>query len=540
MKLKFLVSLLCAGSVFASFAQGYKDGVEYTKVNMLEKGQTLLERNLNNPETDKAVSYYFLGNIAAQQGNTAKAKECYDKGVAVNAEYPLNYVGLASLQIKAGSDEKLYKDLLKTAEKLGKKNAETFVEIARAFYQADAVKYAKEIEKYIKKAKKTDKKDPEAYVFEGDVLTAKKQWGDAAGYYEMALSFDPNYIPAYVKYANTYFNVSPQAAIERLEQLVSIKPESAMAMNQLAEKLYENDQWTKAAEVYGEYIKNPNHFKEDEERYAVLLYFGEKYDDSYALAERIENNQGSFLMRRIMFLNKAALKDYAAAEALAVKFFASASSAKDRFSSNDYLTYGEVLKGLGKTNEAIAQYEKAVEINPEKVELLKDLSSAYGANENYEKSAEFYQKYVDTADASTNDLYVLAGKYQNVVATEKEDSVKRQAALDNAIKYIDIVIEKVPNDFRIRQRKARILGVAEANQKEARAVEPYTQMLEILDRDPENKTKRADAYMEAYNYIAGCHLVNGNVPEAKIWYNKYLELDPQNEALRKYIEGLKE
>ena len=539
MKLKFLVSLLCAGSIFASFAQGYKDGVEYTKVNLLDKGQTLLERNLNNAETDKAVSYYFLGQIANKKGDVVKAKECFDNGIAVNADSPLNYVGLAFLKIKAGSVEKEYKDLLKTAEKLGKKDAEVFVEIARAFYEADPVKYAKDIENYIKKAKKTDKKNPEAYVFEGDVLTAKKQWGDAAGYYEMALSFDPNYVPAYVKYANTYFNVSPQAAIERLEQLVSIKPESAMAMNQLAEKLYENDQWTKAAEVYGEYIKNPNHFKEDEERYAVLLYFGEKYEDSYALAEKIQNNQGSFLMRRIMFLNKAAMEDYTAAETLANNFFASASTT-DRFSSNDYVTFGEVLKKLGKTQEAIAQYEKAVEINPKKVDLLKDLSSAYGANENYEKSAEYYQKYVDTAEESTNDLYVLAGKYQNVVATEKEDSVKRQAALDNALKYIDIVIEKVPNDFRIRQRKARILGVAEASQKEARAVEPYNQMLEILDRDPENKTKRADAYMEAYNYIAGCHLVNGNVPEAKIWYNKYLELDPQNEALRTYIEGLKE
>jgi len=41
-----------------------------------------------------------------------------------------------------------------------------------------------------------------------------------------------------------------------------------------------NDQWAKAAEQYGVYIANPNHFPEDKARYAVLLYAGEKYEDA--------------------------------------------------------------------------------------------------------------------------------------------------------------------------------------------------------------------------------------------------------------------
>ena len=59
MKLKLLVSLLFIGSVLSSFAQGYKDGVEYVKIGQLQKGKTLLDRNLNNAGTDKSASYYL-------------------------------------------------------------------------------------------------------------------------------------------------------------------------------------------------------------------------------------------------------------------------------------------------------------------------------------------------------------------------------------------------------------------------------------------------------------------------------------------------
>ena len=51
--------------------------------------------------------------------------------------------------------------------------------------------------------------------------------------------------------------------------------------------------------------------------------------------------------------------------------------------------------------------------------------------------------------------------------------------------------------------------------------------------------QNADAYKEVYNYIAGNKLENGDTAGAKEYYTKYLELDPTNEALRKFVEGLK-
>ena len=125
------------------------------------------------------------------------------------------------------------------------------MEIARAYYNADPVAYAKDIEKTLADARKLAKKTPEPaiYILEGDML-AQTNVGDAAGYYEMAQQADPEtkYPEAYVKYARTYFTVTPVFSIDKLKDLLSRQPNSALAQRELAEKYYESDRLTLAAE----------------------------------------------------------------------------------------------------------------------------------------------------------------------------------------------------------------------------------------------------------------------------------------------------
>jgi len=105
--------------------------------------------------------------------------------------------------------------------------------------------------------------------------------------YEMAISYDNANPEGYVKYANNYFNVNPQFSIAKLEEFLSVAPNSALGQRELAEKYYEANFWNKAAEQYGRYIQNPNHFPEDKARYSVLLYYGEKYPESLRIANEI-------------------------------------------------------------------------------------------------------------------------------------------------------------------------------------------------------------------------------------------------------------
>lgn len=551
MKLKFVLALALFGSsVFASYADGYKDGVEYFQAGQEENAEIVLLQTLDEAATDKAEAYYYLGWIELNKGNLDKASEYFELGVKANPEYAYNYVGKGAVALKKGNVDAA-KDFFKEAEKINKKDAKIRVDIARAYYNADKVKYNKQWNDALKDAKKKDKKESAIYIFEGDVFADEQKYGDSAGYYEMAITFDAERPIAYVKYANTYFRINPTVAIQKLEEIVAKNPNSALAQRELAEKYYENNQWTKAAEQYKNVIDNPNHFASDDERYVVLLYFGKNYQESLSRAQaQLQKTPTSFLMKRMVFLNQAALEQYAEAEKSAIDFFGSA-SADNLLSSNDYTTYGDVLKKLGKEEEALGEYEKAVEINPDKVELLKDLSSAYSTAAtattdsvkaaNYHlKSAELYKKFIDKGDYSTNDLFVLAGRYQNVIATALDDSL-RTIAYNKADTVINEVLERVPDDYRIAQRKARIALTYEGKDRSTGlAVAPYNQMMEILNNDTTiDENKKKEAFMEAYIYIASYYLAIKDSATAKSYYLKYLELDPTNEALKQYIENMK-
>ena len=62
LKLFFLL-FLAAGS-FTAFAASYTDGIEYFKAGQPDRAKILLERTLNDAGTNKAESYYYLGEIA--------------------------------------------------------------------------------------------------------------------------------------------------------------------------------------------------------------------------------------------------------------------------------------------------------------------------------------------------------------------------------------------------------------------------------------------------------------------------------------------
>lgn len=74
MKFKFILSAaVLAGTAVTGFADGYQDGVEYYQVGQGENAKIVLDQTINDPETNKAVAYYYLGNIALSEGNKAQA-----------------------------------------------------------------------------------------------------------------------------------------------------------------------------------------------------------------------------------------------------------------------------------------------------------------------------------------------------------------------------------------------------------------------------------------------------------------------------------
>ncbi len=540
MRIKFLSSLLLVGAVTAS-AQGYRDGIHYYNADNIEEASIILNRTLNDAATDKSQADFYLGQIALKNGDKAAAEKYFNAGVTANVESPYNYIGLGAVALKNGN-KATAEDEFRKAQAFAKKDAGVYVEIARAYYNTDATTYAKEIDKMLEKATKLDKKHPAIYILKADMM-AKTDVGEAAGLYDMAMQFDSedaepnviNYPECYVKYARTYFTVNPNYSIDLLKKLLANQPNSAMAQRELAEKYYDNNQLTMAAEQYGKYIQNPNHFKKDEIRYVALLHFGKKYQESYDLATKIlAEEPDNIYMKRMILLNDAAMGNYEAAEKSAEQFFATAPA--DKVIASDYTKYGQVLQELGKDSLAVKQFEKAVQLAPDKKDLLADLSAAYSKAKMYIPAAEAQQKYIDAGDYSTNDLFMLARRYQNVAATTELGTPEHEKAVTNALNYIDEVIERVPDNYNLPFTKARILLVKNGNKPDQATVEAFKQTVDLLDKDEANRESRKSVYITSYNQMANYYLQAGDKENAKLYFTKFLEIDPDNTALRQYIE----
>lgn len=542
MKFRTIFSFVLGGMAMTAFAQGgYQDGVDYYNAERFDKAKTILEKTLNDPSTKKAVSYFYLGSLELDNNNVAAASENFNKGVQADPAYGYNYVGLGQIALKNGN-KKDAENYFKQALDGNKKDASVMAAIARAYFNVDPTLYAKEIEKNIANAMKVSKnKEAQVYVLQGDMAKAS-DIGQAAGFYEQAMVYDEqagNVNPeAYVKYANLYNKVNPDFAIGKLVELNEKLPTSALAQSELAEKYYDGNQFTKAAEQYGKYIKNPNHFQGDEQRYSGLLYFGKKYQESLDVANQVlaadPNNE---YMQRMVMLNKAALKDFAGAEEAAQKLF---SHANAKFTATDYSTYGDILGELGRPQEAIEAYVKAYEMNPEKnKQMLAEISSMYNDLENDQKAVEYMQKFVDAGDATLNDYFILSNRYKNLGLSLPEGSPERAEAANNGIKNIDLAIEGAANKGPLYRNKATLLMIRDgAENTTPELIDTYKAMIAAYDEDPANKEKYADAYKMAYTRMGSYYMQQGDNAQAREYFQKVLEMDPENAPVKEVMKKL--
>lgn len=507
MKFKALITLMLAGALTAAAqSQGYQDGIEYYKAGQYENAKTILQNTMNQAGTDKALANYYLGQTELALGNKAEAKKCFDAGIAVNAENPYNYVGLGALEL-LNKNVKGAEENFKTAQKLAKKNHEITVAIARAYYNADPVAYAAQVDKNLAKAHKDSKNtEPSIYILEGDMLVDKEDFGGAAAKYEMATTYDKGNPEGYVKYANSYFRVNPKFSIEKLQEFLSLAPNSALAQRELAEKLYDANYWKQASEQYGKYIQNPNHFPQDRARYAVLQYYGEDYANSLNTAKSVlSEDPSNFVMQRLVFLNEAQLGQNAEALRDGEAFFKN--NPNGYFTSNDYVTLSDIYSANGQDSLAVVQIELAAEKFPENGDLQQTLSNTYAKAKKFDKAAEAYDKYYATLEEPKfSDNTSGAQKWMNAALNGGDNTELRKSAAAKGLVYIDKAIAEDPDNAMLYRVKATIEMGGNGNVPDAAAAQSLKTMIDKLNlkpenADPANPDNRLNLYKFGYQYL---------------------------------------
>ena len=405
--------------------------------------------------------------------------------------------------------------------------------------------YNKEIEKWLADIKKKFKTAPAPFILEGDRL-AGTNVGESAGMYEMAATFDHDsktaqdaHPEAYVKYARVIFKVNEKAAIDKLRELLTYQPESALVQRELAEKLYDANQLTNAAKQYEDYIKNPNSFQKDKQRFVGLLFFAERYPESYQLADEIlRQDPENYHMQRMKFYNKKVMGDTTNAVAAAETLLA---NPKAKLNAQDYIQYGELLSDMGNDSLSVVMFENAVKVDPEKSYLLKDLSSAYNRALRFQDAADAMQKYIDlqTGELDPNDLLALALRWNAVAAAKQKDGeADWKEASDKAVAAINRTLALTTNHPLVLNHNARILLVANGGEINDAVAQADLATLAALDADPENLTNRKAIYVQVLGRLGNYYITQKNIDEARKMFERFYSIQP-SEELRTYIDGLK-
>ena len=533
-----LASFLFVGGVVSSaFAESYTDGIEYFKSGQPDRAKIILDKTLNDPSTKKAEAYFYLGEIYSGMNKLDSAGMYYDMGLQADPLYPYNSIGKGKLMLK--NNKKEAEALFKAVIKSDKKNPEIYLAISKAYYENVMPEY----QKYLDKALDADKEYAPIYVFEGDILVKDKKYGEACGFYEMAQNFDENCLEAYVKYSNIYFPINASLAIAKLEDLLKLKPNSAIAQRELAEAYFKDSKYNQAVEAYARYMANPNHFESDQSRYAALLFFDKKYQESLDLVDKmIVKNPNDFILKRLAMYDNYELKNYDKALTAAETFMNTPGN--PQFNTQDYIIYANILIENKLADKAIPVLEKAISLDQEKIELYKELSEAYRAAGDMLKSADAYNEYMKrNQDVSLTDYFFLGTIYYRAAsaeapaaeATPEEKAAKlaiQKPIYQKADSLFAIVTERAPEDYRGYLWRARSNSGLDPETTEGLAKPYYETLLTVLEKS-QNPNKAA--LLEAYKYIGFYnyqkeYAAGKNVyPETRKWWSKMLTIDPNNE-----------
>lgn len=464
----------------------------------------------------KTLKYLFTVALAMVLSAPAMAQEAVYNEMLKPIEKALKSNNAAAL-----------KTLVKDYNKEFKKNPEALVALGNAYLLN---KHYDEAEALGNQIVAKYKNCGAAYCLLGDIEAMKDQGGNAAMWYNQAMTMDPQNPEGYMRYANIYRKRSPEEAAKALNQLKKVRPDFPIEA-EAAHTFYAGNQYDKAYEYF---VKTNKANLEDWRlaEYAVTAYMVDKKADALQLAEYgIAKFPSNITFKRIALWSAVDTQKFT--EALAHAEAVIADTAKK--SARDYNYYGMALKGNKQYEKAIEQYNKALAQDGKDFKPLQYISEVYTAMGLEDKALEYSERYMNNSPAaSPSDYAKLAGIYIQKVG-------KGDAPEANFAKALSIY-ESMGQKFPSIGYYARLLAANSAFQTERDdvALKFYKQVISQLEAkqcDSDELGALQTAYQNVgYIYWSTKKDLNAAYP----FFQKLLKLNPENSMAKQAVEAKQE
>jgi Tfp pilus assembly protein PilF len=498
----------------------------------------------------QAEAYYWMGeslyrSLAVEknmQPSFDKAKEQFNKGIAIAKNSPHCLVGMGKLLL----DAKNQKEALKTFDSAIKESRkkpfkegtpEIFMLVGDAFLNG-VNKNPEQAVAYYTRARDIEPSNAKTWIKLGDGSLAKNDAGTAMSAYESATSKDKNNAELNLKRAKIWKRASKfDLAQKELEDGLKIDPKYALIYKDLIELYMDTKQFNKVLPALEKYIPLAgNDFGARRRLVTFLTYQARDYDRATVEAEKLlKDDPTQTTMYRWIAWAKCAKADTLVARSADKKVLGddakmlykeSREASKklfevvpaDRLVYYDYEFPAKSSLKMGELEEA-TKYYKLVMVNDSSktCDIYTNLIEAnYDAKKIKDGIALLEEKEAKCTVTNKNREYYYAMYYAN-----------NAKLYEKSIKYADKYIEAFPALVDGYYWKAQSLDeLDDDNAPTFKAKEAYEKSAATYEAKPDDRSKKMVA--TAYNYMAYYYGKQQDLVKAKEFYQKTIGVDPTN------------
>jgi len=535
----FRISLLSAGVLFISAStqsQSLQDAMKLTVNEQFEQADKAFKSLISSQPT-VGNTYFYKGENFFNWGKTDSAQNTFQKGISMNAMEPLNYVGLAKIQLING-DSKSATDNIYKAKTLSKgKDPLVLSKIAEAYIAgaakdpltaSDLLKQAVDL---LKEAIEMDKKNANYHIDLGDAYLAQHPSDGSVSIdeYNEAITLDPKNVIAMLHLGKLWENAQQATnAYDYFTKAIKLDSTFAPAYREEAELLKNISKIDEAIAAYKKYLKINNSLT-GRARYGSFLFLAKKYDDAIIeLQNVLSQDSSNIVLYRLLGYSQFEKKDYKNGLINMNKFFAKSKAAQIKILGSDYSYLGKLLSKNGQDSLAIVTLKQAVTvINNESSADVQDIylliAQLYSNDQNYPMAIVYFKKRIKAkTQVDVNDYYYLGQTQMKNNQPQAADS-----------SYL-MITQTMPDLLLGYQLRARANGAIDSTQTTAKPI--WEQYIQKVGTDTiKNKTGLIEAYLQLGYY----YYEKADKENATINYKKVLALDPDNANAKAYFESLK-
>ena len=490
------------------------------EVDQTGKAIALLNQAIQTYPSASVLQYHLgIAQIKNAQRNLAVAS--FDKGILLDKNEPLNYVGRGYLSVLEDNVQKAQMDFDKALTITKSKNVAVLNAVGEAYLNDSRL--ADKAMALLTKAKSIDDHNPETFVLLGDAYLVQNNGGLAVTSYERASALNNKIAKPYYKIGMVYLRSRNfTAAQEAFNTAIQIDPGYTLAYKELGELYYQMKDGRNAVKAYQTYLSLTDKPESGKERFAFFLVMAKDFSKANQFFQELAQKEDvSPTTLRFYALSLYEEGNYERSKQVFEQYFSKAHQETD---AGDYAMYAKSLLKQNKDSLAILQLQKSLSLTADQPEIIRALAETYYKTKKFAEAIGTYKKLkLLKSKLSTQDVYTLGRAYYFTNQYEHADSIFQQLIAMQPKMTVGYLWE------------ARTKSNLDPESEGGLAKPFYTKLVEMAQVEPE---KNKSDLLEAYSYLGYYHLLKQELIVSKSYWKKVLELDPNDSSAKEALKAI--